>query len=55
MANAQERRDQVSVPIDADLRRAVEQAAAAEHRTVAGQIRHWIANGLAAQRHEAAA
>jgi len=55
MASAQERREQVSVPIDADLRRAIERAAAEEHRSVAGQIRHWIANGLASQQHEAAA
>ena len=55
MTNAQERKDQVSVPIDAELRLAVERAAAQEHRSVAGQIRHWIVNGLAAQQHGAAA
>jgi hypothetical protein len=52
--NTTERRDQISVPIDAELRREIERVAAVEHRTVAGQIRHWIANGLAAQEQAAA-
>jgi cold shock CspA family protein len=34
------------VPIDSDLRRDIERVVAAEHRTVAGQIWHWIAHGL---------
>ena len=45
----QQHREQITVPVDRELRVAIEQAAEAEHRTVAGQIRHWIANGLAAQ------
>ncbi len=49
MAQPQDRREQISVPIDPDLRAAVERAAEAEHRTVAGQIRHWIAAALAGQ------
>jgi hypothetical protein len=34
---------QVSVPLDPALRQFVEQQAAREDRTVAGQIRHWLA------------
>lgn len=49
MAQPQERREQISVPVDPDLRAAIERAAEAEHRTVAGQIRHWIAAALAGQ------
>jgi hypothetical protein len=45
MATPQERRDQVSVPMDTDLRAAIEQVAEVENRSVAGQIRHWIAQG----------
>jgi hypothetical protein len=41
--NTAERRDQITVPIDPELRREIARAAAAEHRTMAGQIRHWIA------------
>lgn len=54
MGQPQDHRDQISVPVDRRLRKAVERAAEAEHRTVAGQIRHWIAVGLASQ-HDAAA
>jgi hypothetical protein len=49
MAQPQERREQISVPVDPDLRASIERIAEAEHRTVAGQIRHWIAAGLAKQ------
>jgi uncharacterized protein (DUF1778 family) len=45
----QERREQLSVPVDHDLRAAIERAAEAEHRTVAGQVRHWISAALASQ------
>jgi hypothetical protein len=48
MVQAQERRKQISVPVDPDLRAAIERAAEAEHRTVAGQIRHWVMAALAA-------
>jgi hypothetical protein len=44
-----ERCEQISVPLDRKLRLAIERAAAAEHRTTAGQIRHWIISALAAQ------
>ncbi|MGH6676768.1 MAG: TA system antitoxin ParD family protein [Xanthobacteraceae bacterium] len=46
---ARKDREQISVPIDADLHAAIESAAEAEHRTVAGQIRHWITAALASQ------
>jgi hypothetical protein len=52
MTSVQERRPQVSVPIDAKTHAAIERVAQAEERTVAGQIRHWISRGLAAQRQE---
>ena len=38
MAQPQERREQISVPVDPDLRAKIERAAEVEHRTVAGQI-----------------
>lgn len=41
MANRQ--RQQVSVPLDPQLRAFVEETAAREDRTVAGQIRHLVA------------
>ena len=37
------RREQISVILDPDLRAFAEQAAAREDRSVAGQIRHWVA------------
>jgi hypothetical protein len=46
MTTQQERREQISVPINRELRQAIERVAEAQHRTVAGQIRHWIASGL---------
>jgi hypothetical protein len=51
-----EKREQISVPLDPALRREIERVAAAEERSVAGQIRRWIADGLRAteQRSEAA-
>lgn len=47
MPQPQERREQISVPVDPDLRAKIERAAEVEHRTVAGQIRHWIIAALA--------
>jgi hypothetical protein len=55
MAQPQERREQISVPVDPDLRAAIERAADAEHRTMAGQIRYWIVAALANQSGAAAA
>ena len=46
MSRIMSTKDQISVPVDAALRAAVERAAQSEHRTVAGQIRHWIATAL---------
>ena len=46
------RREQISVTLEPDLRIFAEQVAAREDRTLAGQIRHWIAE--AARRSEAA-
>jgi hypothetical protein len=37
------RREQISVILDCELRTFAEQAAAREDRTLAGQIRHWVA------------
>jgi hypothetical protein len=37
------KREQVSVPLDRELREFVERAAAKEDRSVTGQIRHWVA------------
>lgn len=53
MAKQEQRREQVTVPIDPGLRAALEQAAAREHRSVAGFIRHIVASALE-QRSEAA-
>jgi len=46
MANEQERREQISVPVDSESRAAIERVAEQEHRTVAGQVRHWILGAL---------
>jgi hypothetical protein len=46
MSNVQERRDQLSVPVDSDLRAAVERVAKREDRTLAAQVRVWIVAGL---------
>jgi hypothetical protein len=40
---------QVSVPLDPELREFVEQSAAREDRTVAGQVRHLIAEAARAR------
>jgi hypothetical protein len=40
---------QVSVPLPADLREFVERAAEQEDRTIAGQIRHLVAQAARAQ------
>jgi hypothetical protein len=42
------RREQVSVPLDPELREFVERAAAQEDRSVAGQIRHFVAEAARA-------
>ena len=55
MANSQERRQQISVPLDAGLRAAIEHRAREEHRTVASLIRHIVAKALEDQGEQAAA
>jgi hypothetical protein len=37
------KREQISVPLERELREFVERTAAKEDRSVAGQIRHWVA------------
>jgi CopG-like RHH_1 or ribbon-helix-helix domain, RHH_5 len=48
MANKE--REQISVPIDGELKAALERAAKAEHRTVANLVRHIVAQALENQR-----
>jgi hypothetical protein len=55
MANQEQRREQLSVPVDADLRAALKRAAEREHRTVASYVRHALAQMLEEQRGESAA
>jgi hypothetical protein len=46
-----ERRDQISIPLlDPAMRQEIEHIARREERTVAQQVRRWIADGLAAAR-----
>lgn len=54
MAKQEQRREQVTVPLDPALRAALEQAASREHRSIAGLIRHIVAIALE-QRDQAAA
>ena len=42
-------RDQLSVPLDRELRDFVERRAQQETRSVAGQVRHWIEAARQAQ------
>lgn len=46
MANQEQRREQLSVPVDADLRAALKRAAESEHRTVASYVRHALVRAL---------
>jgi hypothetical protein len=46
------RREQVSVPLEPELRAFVERAAAQEDRSVAGQIRHLVAEAARAHANE---
>jgi hypothetical protein len=41
-----EKADQVSVRLEPELRAAIEQAAAREHRSLSGQIRHLVATAF---------
>jgi hypothetical protein len=47
---AKERKDQLSVTFDPGLLAAIERAAAQEHRTVSGQVRHYAAKAIEEQR-----
>jgi hypothetical protein len=47
---AKERKDQLSVTFDPGLLAAIERAAAQEHRTVSGQVRHYAARAIEEQR-----
>jgi hypothetical protein len=44
---AKDVREQISVPISSEVRDEVARIAEREHRSVAGQIRHWILSALA--------
>jgi predicted DNA-binding protein len=50
----EQRREQITVPIDAELRQRLEQAAQRDHRTLASYVRHVVAQALE-QRQGAAA
>jgi hypothetical protein len=54
MASQEQHRDQITIPVPAELRRAIERAAAAEDRTMAGFIRNRLRRALE-QNSEAAA
>ena len=43
---SKEPREQLSVPVDATLKAALERAAKAEHRTVANLVRHLVVTAL---------
>jgi hypothetical protein len=50
MASTKEsRREQVTVALDGELRAAIERAAAADHRTLSGQIRYLLATMIEQQ------
>jgi hypothetical protein len=40
-------KEQLSVPLTAEVRAAIERVAEREHRSTAGQVRHWILSALA--------
>jgi hypothetical protein len=44
-----ERKDQLSVTFEPGLLAAIERAAAQEHRTVSGQVRHYAAKAIEEQ------
>lgn len=45
--SSKERREQITVVVDRELRLALERAAADEHRTVSGLVRHLITQAVA--------
>ena len=46
------KREQLSIPIDAKLRKFVESAAASEDRSVAAWVRHLVANAARQANHQ---
>ena len=51
---SQERREQITVPVDAELRQRLEQAAERDHRSIASYVRHVVVQALDHQREAAA-
>jgi len=45
----QKRREQITIPLDPDLRAKLERAAEREHRTMANLVRHVLAEALEQQ------
>jgi uncharacterized protein (DUF1778 family) len=55
MASQERQREQITIPVPAELRQAIERAAAAEDRTMAGFIRNRLRRALDDQRQREAA
>jgi predicted DNA-binding protein len=53
MASQERQREQITVPVDAELRQRLEQAAERDHRTIASYLRHVVTQAL--ERQQAAA
>lgn len=49
MASQEQRREQITIPIDNALRQRLEQAAERDHRTIASYVRHVVAQALEQQ------
>jgi predicted DNA-binding protein len=49
MATSEQRRDQISVPLDPELRERLELVALREHRTIASYVRHVVVKALEQQ------
>jgi predicted DNA-binding protein len=54
MASQERQREQITVPVDAELRQRLELAAQRDHRTIASYVRHVVTQALE-QREGAAA
>jgi uncharacterized protein (DUF1778 family) len=54
MASQERQREQITVPVDADLRHRLEQAAERDHRTIASFVRHVVECALDEQSEAAA-
>jgi predicted DNA-binding protein len=55
MALQERQREQITVPVDAELRQRLEQAAERDHRTIASYVRHVVTQALEQNREGAAA